>query len=1377
MKYLPPLRFLFIVLSLFLISSYYSPTQAQLLVPQVTKISLEDGFSSMDWKVIFQDSKGFMWIGTSYGLNKYDGYKVTTFTEEKTNLQGNLITNLAEDSNGFLWIGYPVLYSIETGGTKSIDLLDPISNTVTPLEEKIKNLPFEVSDITFLENSKKQPQKIWLGTKQGQLYQYKGDEIELVYQHHKPLPIINLMEGTENVVWLKIYLESEKRDFFAISQEGECLDSILHTDEPVIGKLMLLVTDSNALVVSTIVGDNFIKALAKPLQEFLIHKNPTFSYSIRQEKNQIWIWEKDSITDKNNGYIQIYNSKKEFAGRIKPPIGVFDGPFYNKIIKVQDKQGGTWIARNQSNQGYVLYLSPSLFQRKWCNKEESSWGYAARDMVELDDSTILFAGIEFDAPDLSFFEYSLNDGLAFLKDKNGAIWATREESIIHKGRLENKQYKISETYRHTGYLSNEIQGAWAIHEDKQGTIWLGHNLGLSYFDTVRKEFRYYHKYNGFNSITKGLIYHFHENEAGIWLATQNGLFLLDPNKGIVAHYHKDGKEASFLPHNVLTHIHEDKEGVFWMTSKGGGLIQWNPKNKEHKQYTVDNGLSHNILYAVYEDDYNSLWMSSDRGILRFEKNTKLVNVYLDRDGISQEEFNTKSHLQKRDGTIYFGGLNGITIFHPRDFQGTKNHQHTPLQISSVLKRNEATGDFQDITATVINQKYLTINPEEKSFIINIALLDFKNSKANKYAYKIEGVDKNWTYLDYPEIRINNLPYGNHTFVAKAQGSSGIWEEQELEISIRVLRPFYLYWWFIITSIALGIISIRIIFVRQTKQLTKRKVELEQEVVKRTHIIKEQADDLKVLNEVKSRFFANISHELRTPLTLILGPLSYILKLEKFDEVLTRKYLNTMQQNGKSLLQLIEEILDLSKLDADKVELKEEATNLHLTLRRLFSAFDAQAEYLGISTLFKYELDTKIQVLLDQHKIEKIVNNLVSNALKFTPRGKSITMQVSQEQESICLQIIDNGTGIHPKDLPHVFERFYQSKQADQEAKGGTGIGLALSSELAILMNGTLTVNSEMGEGTTFIFSFPMKIVLTQELPSLEIKNAEKEAFTPLDFSSLPSSLSVLVVEDNDDMRSFLVDVLTPFCKVASVENGLKAMEYLTTNKEPIDLIISDLMMPEMDGFELLHRVKNNDLLRKIPLIMLTARAGQEDKLKALTIGVDSYLTKPFMTDELLAQVANSLYNYHQRSSWQLESSEEIEAVVEQATEEEIISIVSEGFSDQEILDLSLEDQGWIKTVEIYALENIDNNHFNAGQFCLEMNMTERTFRRKLKRITGMSPVKYIRELRLQMARELLETKKYNNIQQICTAAGFSTAHYFSKQFKARFGKTPSTYLE
>lgn len=1383
MKYLPPVRFIFIVLGILLISSYCSPTKAQFLVPQVTEVSIEDGFSNMNWTTIFQDSKGFIWIGTTYGLNKYDGYKVTTFTAEKTNLQGSQVSNIVEDANGFLWIGYPVFFSFGTGGAKYIDLLDPITNIATPLEEKIKNLPFKVSDITFLQNSKLQAKSIWLGTKQGQLYQYKGNEFNLVYQHHKPLSITDLMEGAKNVIWLRLSFPFKKNDYFAISTQGERLDSILHTDPDFEeDNNILMVTDSNALVISTLGEESFIKPFRKPIQEFLIHNKSNIPYAIHQKKNQIWIWEKDSITGKTNGYIQIHNSNQQFIARIKSPISLFDIPVNRKTIPVQDKQGGTWIATSKTNKGYIVHLSPSIFQRKWSSKDsENAWTYSSRDMIELRDSSVLFAGIRFFYLELTpFSDESVNHGLAFLQDKNDAVWVTREDPFVYKLVKTGKQYEIVETYYHTDSMRNKIKGSWAIHQDKRGTIWLGHNLGLSYFDTVHQEFKYYQKYNSFNSITKGLVYHFHENEAGIWLTTQNGLFLLDYDKGIVAHYHKNGTGSNFLPHNVLTHLHEDKDGTFWISSKGGGLIHWNPKTKEHKQYTIDDGLSHNVLYAVYEDDYNNLWMSSDWGIMRFEKSSKLVNVYLGRDGISQEEFNTKSHLQKRDGTIYFGGLDGITIFHPKDFQDTTNRLRIPLQISSVLKRNEHTGDFYDITADVINKQILEINPDEKSFIINIALLDFNNSKANKYAYKIEGVDRNWTYLDHPEIRINNLPYGKHTFVAKAQGSSGIWETQQLKIPIRVLRPFYLHWWFIIMTIVLGIIIIRIIFVRQTQQLKKRKLELEQEVLNRTkqiekdkQTIQEQANDLKILDEVKSRFFANISHELRTPLTLILGPISYLLKLDRFDETLTQKYLNTMYKNGKNLLQLIEEILDLSKLDADKLELKEEATDLHLFLRRLFSAFDAQAEYLGIITQFKYELDPKIQVLLDQHKIEKIVNNLVSNALKFTPRGQSITMQVHQEQESIYLQIIDKGQGVHPKDLPYIFERFYQSKQANQTAQGGTGIGLALSKELATLMNGQLRVKSQLGEGTTFVFSFPIKPVLSNLPPFLEIKNTSEEEFTPLDFSSLPNNLHVLVVEDNDDMRHFLVDILSPFYNISSVGNGLKAMEYLRANKGQVDLIISDLMMPEMDGFQLLHQVKNTDFLRKIPLIMLTARAGQEDKLKALTIGVDSYLTKPFITDELLAQVANSLYNYHQRSSWQVEVSDESTAVLDVTTQETI----SEENDELDTIDLSLEDQDWIKTVETYTLENISNNHFNVAQLYLQMNMTDRTFRRKLKRITGMSPVKYIRELRLQMARELLEIKKYNSIQQICTATGFTTTHYFSKQFKARFGKTPSTYLE
>lgn len=1352
--------------------------RAQNLVPQITELSTEDGFSDMNWNTVLQDSRGFVWIGTNYGLNRYDGYEVTSYTQIKNNLQANLISTIVEDNKGYIWIGYPILYDFNSGGAKGIDILDPITKKIVPIEKKFKKLPFLVSELTFLKNSSVHKQHIWIGTKNGEIYYYNGQEFKLKYTHFTSLPINNIIECPNQTIWVKIN-GFPIYTIYAISSNGEILDKISPFKNNLNDYLKMITSrDSNDLILHSSSKSFYIKKIGFPLEKVIAPKYNHKQLTIYEPLKQFWAWEIDSASQELTQYINIYDYNLQFISKIRTPASFLKTPFFKGFIPNNDNANGSWLVPYTDHKGYIIYMNTSPFHKKLCAEEEEALlNYYARGMLELPNNEILYAGTIFLKDKTSVYSSSniLNNGLNLLEDDNHNIWFSREDKELYKVCLNSKkQWAICETYAYPkGQLKEnlvgKLNGYWGMHQDKNGRIWLGHNLGLSYVDTTLKQLILYQKYNGFDAIKKGLVYHFHENDDGIWIASQAGLFLLDSQKGLVAHYHSHGEKDNYLPYDHIAHIHEDEDGFFWIASKGGGLIKWHPKTKEHRQYTTEDGLSHNIVYAVYQDAYNNLWMSSDRGIMRFNKTTELINIYLPRNGIAQEEFNTKAHLQTKDGTIYFGGIAGVTVFHPKDFQYSSKQKETSLQISSVLKRNESTGDFEEITAEVLTQNTIRLAPTDKSFLIKLALLDFQNSKANKYAYKINGLDQNWTYINQPEIRINSLPYGNYTFITKAQGSNGSWAQQRVRIQLEILRPFYLHWWFILASISFCLLCIYALVKRQTKQLNARKIELEQEVLKRTKkieedkkTIEEQAADLRALDELKSRFFANISHELRTPLTLILGPISYLLSSNSFDESLTRKYLKTMGKNGKNLLLLIEEILDLSKLDADKLEVHEEEVNLLLFLRRIFTAFDAQAEYLGIHNNLVYQLDKNLQVLLDANKVEKIINNLLSNALKFTPRGASISMQVTQLEHTFCIKVIDKGQGIHPKDLAHIFERFYQSKQANQIAQGGTGIGLALSHELATLMKGSLTAQSTLGQGTSFQFLFPAKIVHSVQDNST-VETTENETLNKdIHTYSLPDNLKILVVEDNDDMRAFLVELLTPFYNLASVGNGLKALEYLEEHPNTIDLIISDLMMPEMDGFELLKRVKADNSLRKIPLIMLTARAGQKDKLTALTIGVDSYLTKPFVMEELLAQVSNTLYNYHQRKTWQLELDPE--------EENNLIS------TEDSTPTLSLEDQEWIKTVEDYTLKNLSNSSFNVSQLYLEMNMTDRTFRRNLKRITGMSSVKYIRELRLQKARELLDIRKYNSIQQVCAAVGFGTPHYFTKQFKDRFGKLPTDYL-
>ncbi|MCP4441240.1 MAG: response regulator, partial [Aureispira sp.] len=456
-----------------------------------------------------------------------------------------------------------------------------------------------------------------------------------------------------------------------------------------------------------------------------------------------------------------------------------------------------------------------------------------------------------------------------------------------------------------------------------------------------------------------------------------------------------------------------------------------------------------------------------------------------------------------------------------------------------------------------------------------------------------------------------------------------------------------------------------------------------------------------------------------------------------------------------------------------LDLKEEATPVSQFFEHIFSVFEPQLQNQQLDYELNIQLeDENLHLFLDRNKLEKIVNNFLSNAIKFTSKPGKVTLTIIEETAILKILVSDTGKGVHPNDLPHIFERFYQSKQPDVMAYGGTGIGLALVSEFANLMNGKAYAESSLGEGSHFFFELPKKIASPQVLLNISDQLEEDQNTELID--AIGTDFNILVVEDNHDMRNFVVSLLKKRYKVLSAKNGLEGLEQLSNPNNHIHLVISDVMMPEMDGLTMLKHIKSSDKGRGIPVIMLTALAAEQDKLQALTVGVDDYLTKPFSVQELLIRVQNLLYNYVQRKNWFKTEGLELISSPQQKTAQ---PKTQQKELEEAIPSISIEEQEWLKEVETYAKTGIGNRQFNATQLYLFMNMTEQTFRRHLRKLTGMTANKYIRELRLQEARKLLEQKKYSSIQQICSSIGFSTPKYFSKQFKERFGKNPSEYLK
>lgn len=518
------------------------------------------------------------------------------------------------------------------------------------------------------------------------------------------------------------------------------------------------------------------------------------------------------------------------------------------------------------------------------------------------------------------------------------------------------------------------------------------------------------------------------------------------------------------------------------------------------------------------------------------------------------------------------------------------------------------------------------------------------------------------------------------------------------------------------------------------------------------LIQRQAEELKNLDTAKSRFFANVSHELRTPLTLMLGPLNSVLKNQNLDEKQTQ-LLSLANQNGKQLQQLINDILDLRKLEIDSLELRTLPTEIFTFFNRHLAQFESLAAENQIDYSFHVTVDEKIVAPLDKDKCKQVLNNLLSNAFKFTPKGGKITAEVSLVESQLNISVADSGSGIHPDDLPHVFDRYFQTKHPDKPVAGGTGIGLALCKEYASLFGGNFTVESTLNKGATFLFSFP--IIIQPDAVEVTTDNTSLReaqfAVSPLLCSAQDSRKSnILIVEDNVDLKRYLKLILSDTYEVHIASNGQEAINYLQ-QAPACDLILSDIMMPIMDGYQMLEKLKADDRLGHIPVIMLTARADMRDKLKALRIGVDDYLLKPFDEEELKVRMANILANKEARKeAW---PDNEDYGMPEQM--------------------LSGEDRSWLKTFEQFCKQNYSSDILNVPAMAAEFAMSESTLLRQVKKLTGLTPSQYINEIRLDKARQFLENNTYNSIAKVGYEVGFNNTTSFSRAFKKRFGKTPS----
>lgn len=1317
------------------------------------RLTVKDGLAHQEVYDIFQDTRGFIWMGTRSGLDRYNGYTFNVYNKEKNDLSNNSIHAIKEDRAGNLWL-FSQANASRKSRLQSIDLLNINTGQITVFAKAFPQAPFTLQEVehyffselgSFFFYAKK---RLWK-------YTIANNQFTPV-----SIPSAFYPEGStaaENI-WGISGKEYQKLDANGKVVVHITVDSIERTKPIYLGETEIYLLFAEKKIKRFAVNPSMRPLLAPAFEGMgitAIKHLPATGETWTTGGKAVY-----KLDAAGNTAYHLDNSTEQVLDRGARKIFI-------------DRLGVVWIATDAGvlliegrKEKFARYL---YTDRKQDPDKEA---YQCRGMLQQGHHLFVATYKGIVNIDLSNNATTIIPALKEKGDNLGIrfpLFKGAQQGFYAGARL--PVVLDTTSGQELQFIKGNKQRIWSFYEDANGRLLVGTERGLLQYDKKNSDtIGPYTAYNQYTELARAAVIQIVKDRAGTcWVVSSNGLYVLDENKGIIDHYGTAEKKDHFLRTDNFQHLYQDAAGIYWLASADAGLIQWNRQTGAQQQYTSEKGLSSNNLYAVYEDKRGYLWISSDYGLMRFNKADGQVTLYTPEDGISHYEFNRISHYQAADGRLYFGGLNGITAFDPEAFYDSVGSRADQVMIAGFQQYLGSKGNLVDLTSELLATNQIVVNPSDRFFSLSLAVPDYIHTNKIVYYYMIEGVDKDWNKTSNNEIRFGRLAYGRYTLRIKAQMANGRFTEA-ITLQVLTKRPWFLQWWFYVLAALLIGLGVRFYYQWRIRQLKLRKKELEKIVDERTQELKQdkatiekQATELRQLDEMKSNFFINVAHELRTPLTLLAGPVKQL--VQQSDEAEKGyPYLKLMEQNVQQLQHKVNEILDFSKLEAGKLELQPEPLHLYGFLQLLLAPFVHAANQKQITLQCEYGLPEQSHFMLDRGKLTNILNNLLSNALKFTPAGGKIMVAVKAVGEQLQLQVSDSGQGIALSDQDNIFKRYYQAKGSTASASG-TGIGLAFVKELVQLMKGSITVQSQLGQGTSFTVQLPSQAVepgaadISQgpSVGATEALETNAEAdMAPQPTEDWKKNVTILLVEDNVGLQQFIELELGSHYHIIKAHNGADALELLRQRTEPglpVHLIISDIMMPVMDGFTFLEHLKKQPAWEKIPVIMLTARSGIADKLAAFRIGVDDYMAKPFDTAELMARVNNLLQRQYARAYFA-------------QTEPPALPQETAGTTPDWLLQL----QQVIKT----KLNN--QTSFTIDDIAAELYISTRQLQRNIKTETGLTLNNYIKDIRLHQAMELLEQKKYVTVAEYSYAVGFNDPHYFSTIFADRFGKKPADYL-
>lgn len=940
---------------------------------------------------------------------------------------------------------------------------------------------------------------------------------------------------------------------------------------------------------------------------------------------------------------------------------------------------------------------------------------------------------------------------------NGNMW------IGAKSGLDEFDPKTHRFIQHTeGGLNNS--GVYGIAESSPGQIWFATWKGIYGYDISRKAI-YMADSTSLGTHRLKAICVDHKNQ--LWVGTEGagvGVFAINKSGTLrlVARFRHNEAQPGSITDDRITSVFEDSTGNIWLGTSDGLNKYESESSGFHHLYASQNGLSDNTIAAITEDDAGCIWVSHKRGISQVNKTNYQVHNYSLIDGLQSNEFSDGAVLKSRfNKMLYFGGSNGYNAFHPDSIKFEKTWPEVVLTELQILNKPVAIN--AEVNGQILLHKplYLTdkidLNYRDKSIAIEFAGLHYANPSGNRYAYMLEGFDKDWVYVDASRrlAVYSNLSPGNYTFKVKAANSDGIWNPKPQLLHIHVSAAPWLSWWaYLLYSIL--IFSLLAIFYIYSLRYDRLRNKLQYET-----IIRSKENEL---HENKINFFTNISHEIKTPLSLILSPLEQLVKLANSSERVHRE-LETMQRNGNRLLRLVNQLLDLRRLETGKSEINIQSTEFKQLAERVVASFMPLAKQRSID--FNTDFAKCPQSWnLDAEKIEHVLYNLLSNAFKFTKDGGKISLCASEiwakGEHLLSVDITDDGKGIDPPDFEKIFLPF---EQGSVKSQGGTGLGLAYVKALVDLHQGTISVDSHKEADkniTIFSVLLPMLPVISEDFtpegPAVKVLFDELGELTENEIGLNADQLLIdgklpklLLVEDNHEMREYLRLQFMETYVVIEAGDGIHGIA-IATSENP-DIIVSDVAMPEMDGFEMTRRLKIDPMTSHIPIILLTAKSPVEDQIEGLANGADDYVTKPFHTTLLALKIKNILLS-------------------RETLKRKYRGTISVGLSDFNAVS---PDEKMLQKLFMIINERLSDNTLNGDEIGDELGMSRTHLYRKLKSLTGFGVSELIKEVRLKKAEQMLSEKKFN-VNEVAFMTGFGDTDNFRRSFKTRFGVTPSSYL-